>query len=51
MVLDLLMRLAREGNKTLIMVTHSLDVAALADRILKLDHGHLVEVKNGKSGI
>lgn len=50
-VLDLLMRLAREGNKTLIMVTHSIDVAALADRILKLDHGHLVEVKNGKSSV
>ncbi len=49
-VLDLLMRLVREGNKTLIMVTHSMDVASLADRILKLDHGHLVEVRNGKSG-
>jgi putative ABC transport system ATP-binding protein len=41
-VLDLLMRLAREGNKTLIMVTHSMDVAGLADRILKLEHGKLV---------
>jgi putative ABC transport system ATP-binding protein len=48
-VLDLLMRLAREQGKTMIMVTHSLDIAALADRILKLDHGHLVELKNGKS--
>lgn len=46
-VLDLLMRLAREGNKTLIMVTHSIDVAGLADRVLRLDHGHLIEsVKN-----
>jgi len=41
-VLELLMRLAREGNKTLIMVTHSMDVAGLADRILKLEHGKLV---------
>ena len=41
-VLDLLMRLAHEGNKTLIMVTHSMDVAGLADRILKLEHGKLV---------
>jgi putative ABC transport system ATP-binding protein len=41
-VLGLLMRLAREGNKTLIMVTHSMDIAALADRILKLEHGKLV---------
>ncbi len=46
-VLDLLLRLAQEHGKTLIMVTHSLDVAALAHRILKLDHGHLLEAKNG----
>jgi len=45
-VLDLLTRLAREQGKTLILVTHSLDIAALADRILKLDHGRLVETKN-----
>lgn len=44
-VLDLLMRLARDGNKTLLLVTHSLDVAALANRILKLDHGHLIQVE------
>jgi putative ABC transport system ATP-binding protein len=42
-VLDLLTRLARDRGKTLILVTHSSDVAALADRTLKLDHGHLVE--------
>jgi putative ABC transport system ATP-binding protein len=41
-ILDLLMRLAREGNKTLIMVTHSMDVAALADRVLKLEHGKVI---------
>ncbi len=51
-VLDLLTRLARERGKTLIMVTHSMDVAALADRILKLDHGRLLQVHsgNGASG-
>jgi putative ABC transport system ATP-binding protein len=42
-VLALLMRLAREQGNTMIMVTHSPDVAALADRVLKLDHGKLVE--------
>jgi putative ABC transport system ATP-binding protein len=42
-VLDLLTRLARERGKTLIMVTHSPDVAALADRTLKLDHGQLIQ--------
>ncbi len=47
-VLDLLTRLAREHDKTLVMVTHSLDVAARADRVLRLDHGRLVEERNGK---
>lgn len=41
-ILNLLTHLAREQNKTMIMVTHSLDVAALADRVLKLDHGKLI---------
>ena len=50
-VLDLLLRLAREHGKTMIMVTHSADIASLANRILKLDHGHLVESKNGKNGL
>ncbi len=45
-VLDLLTRLARERGKTLLMVTHSPDVAALADRTLKLDHGRLMEQTN-----
>jgi putative ABC transport system ATP-binding protein len=43
MILELLIRLVRERTKTLIMVTHSPDVAALADRILRLDHGHLLQ--------
>lgn len=43
-ILDLLMRLAREGSKTLIMVTHSLEGASLAERILKLERGKLVEI-------
>jgi putative ABC transport system ATP-binding protein len=42
-VLQLLMRLARERGKTLVMVTHSADVAALADRVLRLDHGKMIE--------
>ncbi|MCL4394308.1 MAG: ABC transporter ATP-binding protein [Chloroflexi bacterium] len=41
-ILDLLTHLARERGKTLIVVTHSPDVAALADRTLRLAHG-LVE--------
>jgi len=43
-VMDLLTRLSRERGATLIIVTHSSEVAALADRRFKLDHGRLVDV-------
>ena len=48
-VLDLLISLTRERHKTLILVTHSPDVAALADRTLKLDHGKLVNQSIGQN--
>ncbi len=46
-VLDLLVRLARQDGKTLIMVTHSVEVANQADRILRLEHGRLLEATDG----
>jgi putative ABC transport system ATP-binding protein len=42
-VLSLLTRLAREQDRTLLMVTHSQEAASHADRILRLTHGQLVE--------
>ncbi len=42
-VLGLLVRLARERKKTVIAVTHSADVAALADRILAIRDGRVIE--------
>ena len=42
-VMQLLARLTRERGKTLVMVTHSADIAAMADRLFRLDHGRLVE--------
>jgi putative ABC transport system ATP-binding protein len=41
-MLSLLARLARERNRTLLIVTHSLEAASHADRILRLSHGQLV---------
>ena len=38
----LLARLAREQNRTLLIVTHSQEAASYADRILRLSHGQLV---------
>jgi putative ABC transport system ATP-binding protein len=46
-VLDLLVRLVREGRKTLVMVTHSADVAGMADRVLQLERGRVAEAKEG----
>lgn len=43
-VLELLEKAVRESERTLVMATHSLEVAALADRVLRVQHGQLVEV-------
>jgi putative ABC transport system ATP-binding protein len=41
LVLDLLDRLTRKAGKTLLLVTHSREVAARADRVLTIEDGHL----------
>ena len=41
-VMSLLADLAREQNRTLLIVTHSREAASYADRILRLSHGQLV---------
>src|SRR5689334_7239802 len=42
-VMALLARLTREQNRTLLMVTHSVEAAPHADRVLRLSHGQLIE--------
>lgn len=42
-VLTLLLDLTRELGRTLIMVTHSMDVVPMADRIFRLQHGILFD--------
>ena len=41
-VLGLLVRMSREGRKTVIAVTHSAEVARIADRVLTLKDGSIV---------
>jgi putative ABC transport system ATP-binding protein len=41
-VMSLLARLAREQNRTLLVVTHSPEAASHADRVLRLSHGQLL---------
>lgn len=50
-VLELLTTLTRSRNKTMVMVTHSGDVAEQADRVFRMEHGKLVgnqQTTNGK---
>jgi putative ABC transport system ATP-binding protein len=42
-VMQLLDRLTRGAGRSLVLVTHSPAVSALADRVLRLDHGRLLE--------
>lgn len=42
-ILDLLLDLRRERNTTLLLVTHDTAIAALADRIIQLQDGRVVE--------
>jgi putative ABC transport system ATP-binding protein len=42
-VMDLLSRLVRNTGKNLLLVTHSADAAAYADRTFTLHEGHLIE--------
>ncbi|MDA0242509.1 MAG: ABC transporter ATP-binding protein [Chloroflexi bacterium] len=46
-VLELLLTLTRDMGKTLIMATHSPDIAHLADRVVVVDNGRLVERGRG----
>ena len=49
-VLDLFQRLVRQTGTTMVLVTHSSEVARLADRILTIRDGKLVETVRGAGG-
>ncbi len=42
-VLEILDRLTRQAGKTMVMVTHSREVVGIADRVLRIEEGRLVE--------
>ncbi|HUG19039.1 MAG TPA: ABC transporter ATP-binding protein [Planctomycetaceae bacterium] len=48
-ILDLLVRINRELNVTLLMVTHDRDAARIAGRQLTLDRGKLIELENAEA--
>ena len=43
MILDLLRRVSRESNQTVLLVTHNAAIGAMADRVLRLRSGEIVE--------
>jgi len=47
-ILKLLTTLAREKNKTLVMVTHSSEIAEQADRVLRMEDGKLTRMETGE---
>ncbi len=48
-VLDLLRRSLRDRGKTLVMATHSREAAAIADRVLRVEDGKLVEHRDERA--
>ena len=46
MILKLLLSMARDYNKTIIIVTHNQNIAKMADVIVKVKNGQIVSVRN-----
>lgn len=46
LVLKVLLSMARNYNKTIIIVTHNQNIAKMADQIIRVKSGHIVEVIN-----
>lgn len=48
-ILDLLSRINREYNKTVVVITHNASIAQMADRVVKMRSGKILEnIKNDK---
>ncbi len=45
-ILDLLIRMARENQQTLIIVTHDRSIARCADKIVTLEDGNIINIKS-----
>ncbi len=50
-VLSLLLELTRQAGRTLIMATHSMEVASQADRVFRILHGQLVEAPELRTAV
>ena len=41
-IVELLRKSNREYNQTIIMITHNMDIAKIADRIIKIEDGKII---------
>ena len=41
-IVELLRKSNREYNQTIIMITHNMDIAKVADRIIKIEDGQII---------
>jgi putative ABC transport system ATP-binding protein len=48
-IMSLLDEMTRQAGKTLLMVTHSREIAARADRVMTIEQGQLVETEEARS--
>ena len=44
LVLELLIRMSHEKNKTVIIVTHNADIAKCADKVIRMKNGKVREI-------
>ena len=42
-IIELLKISNKKFKQTIVMITHNLEIAAMADRIIKIEDGHIVE--------
>ena len=50
-IMTLLLDLTRRAGKTLIMATHSPEIVPVADRVLRVQDGHLIETSRSSNGV
>jgi putative ABC transport system ATP-binding protein len=51
MVLSLLHRINRSFNKTVVIITHNVSIGAMADRVIKMRSGRIVEITENTSPV
>ncbi|KAB3535514.1 ABC transporter ATP-binding protein [Alkaliphilus pronyensis] len=50
-ILSLLKKINKELNKTVVIITHNMPIGDMADRVIKMRSGELVEIKENKNPI